>query len=175
MKKTNIITIILAILVIGLTGYIVYDKVLSTKSANNLNNNEDSDLSKWVNYLSQYDLTLTRSVWNSDKDECNFEKATIASSDVKKIIVELSSKEITKNYYGNNPPAGTICSDRYKLEYNNTNISLESDGVMWVTDQNLINKLDLDVDNFVGASNGGEFVYLFDVDFAEIIEKHINN
>ena len=33
-KKTNIITIILLILVLGLSGYIVYDKVLSTKEGN---------------------------------------------------------------------------------------------------------------------------------------------
>lgn len=37
------------------------------------------------------------------------------------------------------------------------------------------NKLDLNVDNFVDASNGGEFVYLFDANFTEIIEKYINN
>ena len=44
MKKTNIITIILAILVIGLTGYIVYDKVLSKEETPN--NNENTNINQ---------------------------------------------------------------------------------------------------------------------------------
>ena len=45
MKKTNIIIIILIVLVLGLSGYIVYDKVLYTEENNNYqeNNNTNKD------------------------------------------------------------------------------------------------------------------------------------
>ena len=53
---------------------------------------------------------------------------------VKEIINELSSKKITKYYYGSFPPTGTVCSDRYMLEYDGNRISLEASGYMWVND-----------------------------------------
>ena len=48
MKKTNVIIIILMLLVLGLSGYIVYDKVLSnngdnTNYQNNNNQNDEND------------------------------------------------------------------------------------------------------------------------------------
>lgn len=48
MKKTNVIIIILTILVLGLTGYIVYDKVLDAEENNNYqkNNNTNQDDNK---------------------------------------------------------------------------------------------------------------------------------
>lgn len=155
----------------GESGYAEYS-INNKKFEEELINKYQTKTIEWINYLNQYNLTLIGSVWNADKNECVFEKTSISSSDVKKIIDELSSQTITKYYYGNNPPTGTVCSDRYKITYNNNNVSLESDGIMWVNDQNLIKKLDLDVDNKIGST--GEFVYQFDVDFAEIIRKYIN-
>ena len=181
MKKSNIVIILLLVVVFGLSGYIVYDKILSDNKENDKaltdnkeNDNKENDnikLSEWAIYLNNYELILTESVWNNDADECEFSKVSITSDNIKKVFAELSNKKITKKYYGDMPPTGTICSNRYKLQYGKNSISLEDGGVVWVNDDTLSSKLDLDVDSVVGTNTGG-YVYLFDVDFAELISKY---
>ena len=162
-------------MVFGLTGYVVYDKVFVTEEENTNyqeDNSQDVSLPKWVNYLISFDLTLTESIWDTEDNECKFENVSISTYDLEKILVELSTKNLTKDYYGDISPSGTVCSDRFKLKYGDNTISLESGGVVWVDDSMLSNRLDLDVDNTDGSSNSVNYVYRFDVDFATLINNY---
>ena len=141
---------------------------------NNDTNNEEKNSKEWVNYLKSKNVVVKTSVWNSEKEECEFNSVSISSEDIKEIIDELSTNKITKYYYGNFPPTGTICSDRFTLEYENNKISLEADGYVWVNDDILSNKIDLDVDNTTYADNYTEdsYVYKFDVNFADVFNNY---
>jgi len=164
MKKTNIIIIILMLLVLGLSGYIVYDKVLNTEDGNTNyrdnnnqndgnevdNNNQDVNienivLPEWVNYLTGFDLVLTESVYDHNKNECVDEKVSISQSDLKKVLAELSTKELTKNYYGSMPPVGSACNGLFRLTYGENSIQFQITGDFSTNDKVLDSKLDLDI------------------------------
>ena len=173
-----IIVILSALCVLLATGTISFksDKVNDNEVNENVNdtNNEENNSKEWVNYLKSKNVVVKTSVWNSEKDECEFNSVSISSEDINKIIDKLSTNKITKYYYGNFPPTGTICSDRFTLEYENNKISLEADGYVWVNDDILSNKIDLDVDNTTYADNYTEdsYVYKFDVNFADVFNNY---
>jgi hypothetical protein len=184
-----IIIILSALCVLFATGTISFksDKVNDNEVNENVNdtnneenenvndtNNEENNSKEWVNYLKSKNVVVKTSVWNSEKDECEFNSVSISSEDINKIIDKLSTNKITKYYYGNVPPTGTICSDRFTLEYENNKISLDADGYVWVNDDILFNKIDLDVDNTTYADNYTEdsYVYKFDVNFADVFNNY---
>lgn len=128
----------------------------------------------WVDYLNIKNITIKNSVWNSEKEECHFEKNSMSSDDISRFIEQLANSKITKHYYGDVPPTGTVCSNRFTLEYENNKIGLESDGYVWISDDVLSSKIDLDVDDvtYAEGTTGGEYVCKFDVNFAEIIDNY---
>ena len=166
MKKTNIIIIILMLLVLGLSCYIVYDKALTAEDGNTNyqdnnnqnagnkvdNNNQDIDienvvLPEWANYLSGFDLVLTESVYDHTKNECVDEKVSISQSDLKKVLAELSTKKLYKNYYGSMPPVGSACNGLFSLTYGKNSIQFQIEGSFWTNDKVLDSKFDLDLDD----------------------------
>ena len=169
-KKTNkkivaVLIIIIICLVVG-GGFVLY-KVLSDAPNSNLGNTEnknehltgnENNTTDWINYLTNQNLTLTKSVWDNAKDECVYKKIELSTNDIKTLLTEFNKNKITKYYYGTTPPTGTTCSDRYKIEYNNKTINLESDGIMWVNDDALSSKIDLEVDETTGTVSN-EYVY----------------
>ena len=175
-NKTNarlivVLLLIICFLLIG-GGFLVY-KLLSNNSNNNSGvdedfNNESTNFPEWVTYLTDYDLTLTKSVWSNE--QCNFVEVNISSDDIDKVIQKLSTSKITKYYYGDMPPTGTVCSDRYQLKFGDKSISLEADGIAWVKDTTLSSKLDLVVSATQGSGQG-DYVYRFDVNFADVINN----
>ena len=173
MKKSNnklVVTLLITIVCFVVGGLLVYNFTFKNANSNeSLEEIENKELPEWAKYLEGFNLVLTESVWNQEKEECQFEKISISSNNFKKILNELSSANITKYYYGGNPPTGTICSERYKVEYGNNSISLEADGIAWVTDKTLSDKLDLTITDTNGT---GDYVYKFNIDFASVINKY---
>lgn len=164
------LSIIIFFLFIG-GGFLLYTVLSDNSSSVGDSNSQlsgDDRLPEWITYLSGFDLTLTKSVWSND--QCNFEKISISSDDINKVFQKLSTSKITKYYYDDMPPTGTVCSNRFKLEYGANSISLEENGIVWVNDTTLSNKLDLVVNNTQGSGKG-DYVYRFDVDFAEVINN----
>lgn len=156
--------------------------VLFATNAISFNDNSNDDVvdngnKDWVDYLKTKNIVVKASEYNSQNNECEFKDISLSFNDVKEIINELSSKKITKYYYGSFPPTGTICSDRYMLEYDGNRISLEASGYMWVNDDNLSNKIDLDVDNvdYAEGADYTSYVYKFDTEFKDIIDNNIKN
>ena len=84
MKKTNIITIILTILVIGLTGYIIYDKALSKEETPN--NNENTNMNQNNN--------------NNDDMQNEDEESNNTSATIKKYIGCTTDKN-QREYFNN--------------------------------------------------------------------------
>lgn len=84
--KKNIIVIILTILVLGMAGYIVYDKVLSTKEENNNyqennNNNQNQDNNNKGQEDNIYEMKTTKTYAGCSKEayqsnQVSFEYAT---------------------------------------------------------------------------------------------------
>ena len=169
-KKSKILItlLIITIIVLSILCVLFATKTISLTNKDNNNNNE------WVTYLKSKDINIKTSVWNSEKEECEFNSISITTENIKEIINKLSSSKITKYYYGNNPPVGTVCSDRFQLEYENNKINLEADGYMWIEDDILSNKIDLDVDNTIYEDNYTKenYVYKFDIDFANIFNNY---
>lgn len=114
---------------------------------NTLNNNENEETPEWVNYLAGFDLVLTESVYDHNKNECVNEKVSISQSDLKKVLAELSTKKLYKNYYGSMPPVGSACNGLFRLTYGKNSIQFQIEGSFWSNDKVLDSKLDLDLDD----------------------------
>ena len=189
-KKENllvVLVIILSILVISLSSYLIYDKVsnmgntddklLSDNDDSLLNNDEaeqyDNNDSVWFEYLKGRDIIIKKSVWDYEKDDCQYENISMTKEMVNNIIDELSLKKVTKYYYFN-PPVGAICSDNFRLEYDEQRIDINSN-VFWINDETLSEKLDLGVDNIIYDDNadGNNYVYKFEANFMDILNKYI--
>ena len=193
-QKSNkaVITLLIIIIVILSTLCVLFatdtiilnsNKVNNNEVTNNNtatdveNNNNGTNIKGWVNYLKNKNIIVKTSAWDSTKDVCEFNTVYIDSEDINKIIDKLSTTKITKYYYGSFPPVGTVCSDRFILEYENHKIRLEADGYIWIDDDLLSNKIDLDVDitNYADNYTEDSYVYKFDANFADIFNQYINN
>jgi len=164
MKKP--ILIVGIILVVSVFGYFIYNK-FNLKSV-------DTNYDEWVEYLNKQDLIIKSSVWNSDAEQCEFEIMFLSNDDIKNVVNNLSTQKITKYYYGSVPTTGTICSDRFLIEYGDNKLNLESDGSAWINDENLISKLDLVVDETIYAddANNDNFVYIFENGFVSVFNEY---
>lgn len=183
--KNNGLVILLIVIILCLVvggGFVLYKLSTNTSNTNignqqnnngHLNGNENTS-SQWIDYLVTQNLTLTKSIWDTEKDECTYVKVDITKDNMQKMLNKLNESTITKYYYGTNPPAGTICSNNYRLEYGNKTINLETDGIMWVDDSNLSNKIDLAVDNFSGTISN-EYVYQFAANFDSVINNYVTS
>lgn len=183
-NKGIIVLLVIIIVILSVLCILFATGTISFKSNNldnddnneNISDNTEKNDKSWIDYLNSKNIVVKTSVWNLEKEDCEFKVVDISSEDFKKIVDDLSNIKITKYYYGN-PPTGTICSDRFTLEYDNNKIWLEADGYVWIDDNILSNKIDLDVDNITYADNYTEdgYVYKFDVDFANIFNSKINS
>lgn len=154
-----------------------------TENDNNENIEDNSDKimyyglenKDWIDYLKNKNVVVKMSEYNYEKDECQYKNISLSSDQIKKIIDELSLTKITKSYYGIYP-GGSVCSGNFKLEYDGINIEFDSSGNMWVDDDILSDKMDLDIDyveyRFGAEENDYAYVYKFDIEFKDIIDEY---
>lgn len=146
---------------------IEFDLILSEYVGNVNNNNE------WVNYLNQFDLVLEKSEFNYDKDECEYKALPISKDIINDILNVVSSKRLTKYYYGSFPPTSSVCNNNFILKYGNNKLFFYDSGKLSSDDTNLINKLELTVDKITYAEDSDDkFAYIFDIDVEYFVKNY---
>lgn len=188
-KNKGLITLLLVIIVILSVLCVLFATGTINFNANKeLTNDKElinaSKDAEWVDYLKKQDIVIKTPVWNTEKDECEYKEVSISTENVDKMLDEMSKKQITKYYYGDTPPTGTICSDRVSFVYEEHTVNMDPDGYVWINDDELYTKIALDVDNIFSVDNvyEGIYIYKFEGGLTDIFksyniikEENINN
>lgn len=125
LKKRNIIIIILILLVLGLTGYIVYDKVLNKEENINNNKNNNSTINitlEFLKYISSKNWEIRNDIydWGALRDE-NCTQAIAVDTAGSEFFLELykySAEDNAKKQYKS--------QNEYQLENNSVKKELSS-------------------------------------------------
>ncbi len=112
--KKNIVIIILSILLIGLSGYLVYDKVLKKNALEDVQQNEDNQGeelktiynkdSAWLNYLKSVNITSAKISFVEYKTEyfspSYGDEISLSEDEINTLFSYIDSGVLTSNYFG---------------------------------------------------------------------------
>lgn len=179
MNKINkvlvVLVIVLSILVLALSGYIIYDKVLNKKNNNQSDILEQTKYNNWTDYILNSDIqeitiNRTRAAVKENEEDIS-KKTTISKEKLKEIFTKLKKYNLVKKYtLGMGIADGDILSITYKkdnvdyiFEIPNGYIFVET-----IDDSELLNIIEDDqytVENEeLSSENGSFYVYKYDYD-----------
>ena len=125
-----VLVIVLFLLVLGLGGYIVYDKVLSNKETpvneptNNVPSNNDvveEQLPEWAEYLLKQNINsivVNNRTCTMDDDGMHESSEQLTVDQLRKVLVEVTKSKLTK--YKDIGGFGGPCIRNIKVKYNDT-------------------------------------------------------
>lgn len=141
------LVIVLFLLVLGLGGYIVYDKVLSNnetpvnETTNNVPSNDDiveEQLPEWVEYLLNQnitDITYQKGQLEYDettgKNSCTPEKK-MTKEQLKDILIKMTEADLKK--YEDSGGRGGPCWIGIVVKYNNTKFEIYRNDAIFIED-----------------------------------------
>lgn len=183
MKKIlNFIIVILIITILGIIGYLVYDKVLNDEERNNVNNNQK------VSYDASDYITVEEADFGFETDRLRVEKVVFKNLDVSIVndFVEEQNKLINNavnnynywasfNFEGMSSEEGVIASSDIWYQINNNILTIyynmHSEDAIGECDEIAVINIDLESKKLV---TNEELLKLAGINFEDIAEEHYN-